>query len=90
MEEDTARNTHALAGGQSGIDFNRSGVALLEIVTEPDIRSADEAFAYLNEQNIALARAAARGVMPAFVAEVPEVEMVLDLRGEEKLALPAA
>ncbi|MFA7691430.1 MAG: Asp-tRNA(Asn)/Glu-tRNA(Gln) amidotransferase subunit GatB [Candidatus Hydrogenedentales bacterium] len=48
MEEDTARNTHALAGGQSGIDFNRSGVALLEIVTEPDIRSADEAYAYLS------------------------------------------
>lgn len=50
----------------------------------------DEAFAYLNEQNIALARAAARGVMPAFAAEAPEVEMVPDMRGEEKLALPAA
>jgi len=47
MEEDTARNTHALGGGQSGIDFNRSGVPLLEIVTEPDIRSAREAHAYL-------------------------------------------
>lgn len=47
MEEDTARNTHTLGGGQSGIDFNRSGVPLLEIVTEPDIRSAAEAYAYL-------------------------------------------
>ncbi len=47
MEEDTARNTHALGGGQSGIDFNRSGVPLLEIVTEPDLRSAKEAFVYL-------------------------------------------
>ena len=47
MEEDTARNTHTLGGGQSGIDFNRSGVPLLEIVTEPDIRSAKEAYAYL-------------------------------------------
>ena len=47
MEEDTARNTHTLGGGQSGIDFNRSGVPLLEIVTEPDIRSAREAHAYL-------------------------------------------
>ncbi len=47
MEEDTARNTHTIGGGQSGVDFNRSGVPLLEIVTEPDIRSADEAYAYL-------------------------------------------
>jgi len=47
IEEDTARNTHTIGGGQSGVDFNRSGLALLEIVTEPDIRSAKEAFAYL-------------------------------------------
>jgi aspartyl-tRNA(Asn)/glutamyl-tRNA(Gln) amidotransferase subunit B len=47
MEEDTARNTHVLGGGNSGVDFNRCGLPLLEIVTEPDIRSADEAFAYL-------------------------------------------
>lgn len=47
IEEDTARNTHTLGGGMSGVDFNRSGVPLLEIVTEPDIRSATEAYAYL-------------------------------------------
>jgi aspartyl-tRNA(Asn)/glutamyl-tRNA(Gln) amidotransferase subunit B len=49
IEEDTARNTHALGGGQSGVDFNRCGVPLLEIVTDPDIHSADEAHAYLTE-----------------------------------------
>ncbi|NUM56602.1 MAG: Asp-tRNA(Asn)/Glu-tRNA(Gln) amidotransferase subunit GatB [Candidatus Hydrogenedentes bacterium] len=49
LEEDTARNTHTIGGGDSGVDFNRCGVTLLEIVTEPDIRSADEAFAYLTE-----------------------------------------
>lgn len=47
MEEDTARNTHTAAAGMSGVDFNRAGVPLLEIVTEPDIHSAEEAFAYL-------------------------------------------
>jgi aspartyl-tRNA(Asn)/glutamyl-tRNA(Gln) amidotransferase subunit B len=47
IEEDTARNTHTLGGGQSGVDFNRCGLPLLEIVTEPDIRSAREAYAYL-------------------------------------------
>jgi aspartyl-tRNA(Asn)/glutamyl-tRNA(Gln) amidotransferase subunit B len=47
LEEDTARNTHTLGGGRSGVDFNRSGVPLLEIVSEPDLCSADDAFAYL-------------------------------------------
>jgi aspartyl-tRNA(Asn)/glutamyl-tRNA(Gln) amidotransferase subunit B len=47
MEEDTARNTHTLAGGVSGVDFNRAGVSLLEIVTEPDIHSGEQAYAYL-------------------------------------------
>jgi len=52
IEEDTARNVHTLGGEgggptQSGVDFNRSGVPLLEIVSEPDIRSAQEAYAYL-------------------------------------------
>ncbi len=49
LEEDTARNTHTIGGGDSGVDFNRCGVTLLEIVTEPDIFSAEEAFAYLTE-----------------------------------------
>lgn len=47
MEEDTARNDHTLSGGQSGVDFNRCGVSLLEIVTEPDLRSADQTYAFL-------------------------------------------
>ena len=47
IEEDPARNVHTIAGGFSGVDFNRSGVPLLEIVSEPDIRSAEEAHAYL-------------------------------------------
>ncbi len=45
MEEDTAKTFHA--GQASLIDYNRSGVPLLEIVTEPDIHSAEEARQYL-------------------------------------------
>jgi aspartyl-tRNA(Asn)/glutamyl-tRNA(Gln) amidotransferase subunit B len=47
MEEDTAKEFHA--GEVSLIDYNRSGVPLLEIVTEPDIRSGEEARQYLSE-----------------------------------------
>jgi len=45
LEEDTAKLTHV--DGGSLIDYNRSGVPLMEIVTEADIRTADEAWQYL-------------------------------------------
>ncbi|HEX2273105.1 MAG TPA: Asp-tRNA(Asn)/Glu-tRNA(Gln) amidotransferase subunit GatB, partial [Acidimicrobiales bacterium] len=55
LEEDTGKTTHV---GQSGrihgaehalVDYNRAGVPLVEIVSEPDIRSAEAATAYVNE-----------------------------------------
>jgi aspartyl-tRNA(Asn)/glutamyl-tRNA(Gln) amidotransferase subunit B len=46
LEEDVGKNFHFER--QSGVDFNRAGVPLLEIVSEPDLRSADMAYAYLN------------------------------------------
>lgn len=45
LEEDVAKSTHF--AGSSGIDYNRAGKPLMEIVSEPDMRSADEAYAYL-------------------------------------------
>ena len=51
MEEDTGKLTHATLEGNevSLIDFNRSSVPLVEIVTEPDIRSGEEAKIFLTE-----------------------------------------
>ena len=49
MEEDTGKNIHDAHGDASLVDFNRCGVPLLEIVSEPDIRSAAEAGAYLRK-----------------------------------------
>ena len=46
LEEDVAKSTHFATC--SGIDFNRAGVPLMEIVSEPEINSADEAYAYLS------------------------------------------
>jgi aspartyl-tRNA(Asn)/glutamyl-tRNA(Gln) amidotransferase subunit B len=49
LEEDAGKSLHEDFIGQSGIDLNRAGTPLLEIVTEPDMRSSDEAVAYARE-----------------------------------------
>ena len=46
LEEDAGKSVHGAVEGMSGIDLNRAGTPLLEIVTEPDMRSATEAVAY--------------------------------------------
>jgi aspartyl-tRNA(Asn)/glutamyl-tRNA(Gln) amidotransferase subunit B len=46
LEEDAGKSLHEDYQGMSGIDLNRAGTPLLEIVTEPDMRSAEEAVAY--------------------------------------------
>lgn len=53
LEEDTGKLTH-LAGGTSEVDLNRAGIPLLEIVTEPEIRSAADARGCLEELRLAL------------------------------------
>jgi aspartyl-tRNA(Asn)/glutamyl-tRNA(Gln) amidotransferase subunit B len=47
LEEDAGKSLHEDFQGMSGIDLNRAGTPLLEIVSEPDLRSAKEAIAYL-------------------------------------------
>jgi aspartyl-tRNA(Asn)/glutamyl-tRNA(Gln) amidotransferase subunit B len=46
LEEDAAKSTHF--ANSSGIDYNKGGMPLMEIVSEPDLNTADEAYAYLN------------------------------------------
>jgi aspartyl-tRNA(Asn)/glutamyl-tRNA(Gln) amidotransferase subunit B len=49
LEEDAGKNLHTGIAGASHVDLNRAGTPLLEIVTEPDMRSPDEAVAYLKK-----------------------------------------
>ena len=49
LEEDAGKSLHEDFHGMSGIDLNRAGVPLLEIVSEPELRSAQEAVAYAQE-----------------------------------------
>ncbi|MEX1264748.1 MAG: Asp-tRNA(Asn)/Glu-tRNA(Gln) amidotransferase subunit GatB [Actinomycetota bacterium] len=60
MEEDTGKTTHASSSGRihdadaALVDFNRAGVPLVECVSEPDIRSPEEAGSYLRELRVTL------------------------------------
>lgn len=47
LEEDAGKSLHDVDPNATCVDYNRAGVPLIEIVTEPDIRSGDEAYAYL-------------------------------------------
>jgi aspartyl-tRNA(Asn)/glutamyl-tRNA(Gln) amidotransferase subunit B len=49
MEEDAGKSLHDIDAFDSLIDLNRAGTPLLEMVTEPDLRSGEEAYAYLTE-----------------------------------------
>ncbi len=49
MEEDAGKSLHDVDDHYTSIDLNRAGVPLLEIVSEPDMHSSDEAFAYITE-----------------------------------------
>ena len=49
LEEDAGKSLHEDYAGMTGIDLNRAGTPLLEIVSEPDMRSAEEAVAYMRK-----------------------------------------
>ncbi|MGH8115317.1 MAG: Asp-tRNA(Asn)/Glu-tRNA(Gln) amidotransferase subunit GatB, partial [Rhodanobacteraceae bacterium] len=49
LEEDAGKSLHEAYSGMTGIDLNRAGTPLIEIVSEPDIRSSHEAVAYLKK-----------------------------------------
>jgi aspartyl-tRNA(Asn)/glutamyl-tRNA(Gln) amidotransferase subunit B len=49
LEEDAGKSIHDVADEYTCLDYNRAGVPLIEIVSEPDMRSAEEAFAFLSE-----------------------------------------
>lgn len=49
LEEDAGKSVHDLFPGQTGIDLNRTGTPLLEVVSEPDFRTAQEASAYFRQ-----------------------------------------
>lgn len=49
LEEDAGKSIHDLFSGQTAIDLNRTGTPLLEVVSEPDMRTAQEASAYFRQ-----------------------------------------
>jgi aspartyl-tRNA(Asn)/glutamyl-tRNA(Gln) amidotransferase subunit B len=49
LEEDTGKSMHGMVAGETLLDFNRAGVALLEIVTQPEIANSEEAYQFLTE-----------------------------------------
>ena len=51
LEEDAGKSLHEAFAGKSGIDLNRAGTPLLEVVSEPDLRSAAEAAAYFRQMH---------------------------------------
>jgi aspartyl-tRNA(Asn)/glutamyl-tRNA(Gln) amidotransferase subunit B len=51
LEEDAGKSMHEDFAGMTGIDLNRAGMPLLEIVSEPDLRSAEQAAAYFREMH---------------------------------------
>jgi aspartyl-tRNA(Asn)/glutamyl-tRNA(Gln) amidotransferase subunit B len=94
LEEDTGKLSHELPGGLpyegSLIDFNRAGTPLLEIVTQPDITSADEAVAFARElRNICRFLGVTEGVMQrGHMRFEPNVNVIITTGDGREVATP--
>ncbi|HEY3452382.1 MAG TPA: Asp-tRNA(Asn)/Glu-tRNA(Gln) amidotransferase subunit GatB [Myxococcales bacterium] len=93
MEEDAGKNIHGAGGGAASlVDFNRAGVPLVEIVTEPDLASPEEASAYLKAlRDVLVALGVCNGNMEegsfrcdANISVMPKGSQVLGTRTELK------
>ena len=84
LEEDAGKNMHDVPGCTL-VDLNRAGTPLLEIVTEPDLSSADEAYAFCTElQRLVTYLGVSEGVMKKGQMRFePNVNVVIDFDGRE-------
>ncbi|MCG3138719.1 MAG: Aspartyl/glutamyl-tRNA(Asn/Gln) amidotransferase subunit B [Phycisphaerae bacterium] len=84
LEEDAGKNLHD-SPGMTQVDLNRTGTPLLEIVTEPDLHSAEEAFAFANElHRLLVYLGVTEGVMKkAQMRFEPNVNVIITHEGVE-------
>ena len=85
MEEDAGKLIHNTFTGETYVDFNRSGVPLVEIVSEPDMRSADEVLAYLDKLRLTVQYLNASDCKLNEGSMRVDVNMSLREKGTEKL-----
>lgn len=85
LEEDAGKSLHEDYQGMSGIDLNRAGTPLIEVVSEPDMRSADEAVAFARKLH---AIVTSLGICDGEMSQGSmrfDVNISVRLKGDEKL-----
>ena len=82
LEEDAGKLVH-FGNGTTGVDYNRAGVPLIEIVTEPDLRSADEVHSFLEALRRALIRTGVSDCRMEQGALRCDINVSLKVSGEE-------
>ena len=85
LEEDAGKLIHEENGSRSFIDLNRTGTPLVEIVTHPDLRSADEAYQYMTTLRTILEYAGASGCDMEKGELRCDVNLSVRKKGDEKL-----
>ncbi len=87
MEEDAGKLIHEEELGISYVDFNRSGVPLIEIVTEPDFRSAEEVLAFLEQLKLTIQYLGASDCKMQEGSMRADVNLSVRKRGERTLGV---